>query len=157
MHDEPNQHIQQTANRGRSHQAPMAASSARARALPRFLLPSFAWRPSPIRPTSVANFRGQIAADRSSVARNGSWRHLVASSTPQPLHWRPQSASNSCSLPRLSRTFHSTAQRPRDHHFDTLKFVQRLKDEGLSEKQAVAMMRVLSDVIEERCALQCSV
>jgi hypothetical protein len=28
--------------------------------------------------------------------------------------------------------------------------VQRLKEEGFSEKQAVAMMRVLSDVIEER-------
>jgi hypothetical protein len=47
------------------------------------------------------------------------------------------------------RAFHSTPVRARDHHFDTLKFVQRLKDEGLSEEQAVAMMRVLSDVIEE--------
>ncbi|KAL9079781.1 MAG: hypothetical protein Q9157_001353 [Trypethelium eluteriae] len=37
----------------------------------------------------------------------------------------------------------------RDHHFDTLKFVQRLKDEGFTEEQAVAMMKVLSDVIEE--------
>jgi Protein of unknown function (DUF1640) len=81
------------------------------------------------------------------------------SSTSQPLRrpTRPQSASGSRSLPQLSRTFHSTAQRPRDHHFDTLKFVQRLKDEGFSEEQAVAMMRVLSDVIEERCAIQYSV
>jgi Protein of unknown function (DUF1640) len=31
----------------------------------------------------------------------------------------------------------------------TLKFVQRLKGEGFSEEQAVAMMRVLNDVIEE--------
>lgn len=37
----------------------------------------------------------------------------------------------------------------RDHHFDTLKIVQRLKEEGFSEEQAVAMMRVLNDVIEE--------
>lgn len=37
----------------------------------------------------------------------------------------------------------------RDHHFDTLKFVQRLKKEGFSEEQAVAMMRVLNDVIQE--------
>ena len=37
----------------------------------------------------------------------------------------------------------------RDHHFDTLKFVQRLKDEGFSEEQSKAMMLVLSDVIEE--------
>jgi Protein of unknown function (DUF1640) len=47
------------------------------------------------------------------------------------------------------RAFHSTPVRARDHHFDTLKFVQRLKDEGFSEEQAVAMMRVLSDVVEE--------
>jgi hypothetical protein len=43
-----------------------------------------------------------------------------------------------------------TARTARDHHFDTLKFVQRLKDEGFTEEQAEAMMRVLSDVIEER-------
>ncbi|OMP81387.1 Protein FMP32, mitochondrial [Diplodia seriata] len=47
------------------------------------------------------------------------------------------------------RAFSATAARPKDHHFDTLKFVQRLKDEGLTEEQAVAMMKVLSDVIEE--------
>lgn len=46
--------------------------------------------------------------------------------------------------------FSSTPIRPRDHHFDTLKFVQRLQDEGFTEEQAVAMMKVLSDVIEER-------
>lgn len=44
----------------------------------------------------------------------------------------------------------STALRwGRDHHFDTLKVVQRLKDEGFSEEQSRAMMLVLSDVIEE--------
>ncbi|RAL06746.1 CCDC90 family protein [Aspergillus homomorphus CBS 101889] len=47
------------------------------------------------------------------------------------------------------RAFHASASRQRDHHFDTLKFVQRLKDEGFSEEQAVAMMRVLNDIIEE--------
>lgn len=47
------------------------------------------------------------------------------------------------------RAFHASAARERDHHFDTLKFVQRLKDEGFSEEQAVAMMRVLNDVIQE--------
>lgn len=50
----------------------------------------------------------------------------------------------------LRRTFHVTARRARDHHFDTLKFVQRLQEEGFTETQAVAMMKVLSDVIEER-------
>ncbi|GIK06830.1 hypothetical protein Aspvir_002482 [Aspergillus viridinutans] len=45
--------------------------------------------------------------------------------------------------------FHASASRQREHHFDTLRFVQRLKDEGFSEEQAVAMMRVLNDVIQE--------
>lgn len=48
------------------------------------------------------------------------------------------------------RAFSASTPRPRDHHFDTLKFVQRLKDDGFTEEQAVAMMKVLSDVIEER-------
>jgi hypothetical protein len=43
-----------------------------------------------------------------------------------------------------------TAPQLKDHHFDTLKFVQRLKDEGFTEEQAEGMMRILSDVIEER-------
>lgn len=48
------------------------------------------------------------------------------------------------------RSFQTTARRSRDHHFDTLKFVQCLREEGFTEAQAVAMMKVLSDVIEER-------
>lgn len=52
--------------------------------------------------------------------------------------------------PSGRRQFSASARRPRDHHFDTLKFVQRLKDDGFTEEQAVAMMKVLSDVIEER-------
>ncbi|PGH04442.1 hypothetical protein AJ79_07099 [Helicocarpus griseus UAMH5409] len=47
------------------------------------------------------------------------------------------------------RAFHSTPANQRDHHFDTLKIVQRLKAEGFSEEQAEALMRVLNDVIEE--------
>ncbi|EWC44635.1 hypothetical protein DRE_06624 [Drechslerella stenobrocha 248] len=48
-----------------------------------------------------------------------------------------------------SRLFGSTTQLCRDHHFDTLKVVERLKAEGFTEAQSVAMMRVLSDAIEE--------
>lgn len=47
------------------------------------------------------------------------------------------------------KAFSTTAVQQKAHHFDTLKFVQRLKDEGFTEEQAVAMMRVLNDVIEE--------
>ncbi|KAK6430178.1 Protein fmp32, mitochondrial [Oleoguttula sp. CCFEE 5521] len=49
----------------------------------------------------------------------------------------------------ISRPFTTTARNSRDHHFDTLKFIQRLQMEGFSEEQSVAMMKVLSDVIEE--------
>lgn len=45
--------------------------------------------------------------------------------------------------------FSTTPRRTKDHHFDTLKFVHRLRREGFTEDQAVAMMRVLGDVIEE--------
>lgn len=54
--------------------------------------------------------------------------------------------------PATMRAFHSTPSRQRDHHFDTLRFVQRLKGEGFTEEQAAAMMKVLNDVIQERCA-----
>ncbi|KAJ5611545.1 hypothetical protein N7528_008650 [Penicillium herquei] len=47
------------------------------------------------------------------------------------------------------RAFHATPVQQRDHHFDTLKFVKRLQAEGFSEEQAVAMMRVLNDIIQE--------
>lgn len=47
------------------------------------------------------------------------------------------------------RAFSTSRSHQKDHHFDTLKFVQRLKSENFSEEQAVAMMRVLNDVIEE--------
>lgn len=47
------------------------------------------------------------------------------------------------------RAFHASATRQRDHHFDTLKFVKRLRAEGFSEEQAAAMMRILNDVIQE--------
>ncbi|KAF2098670.1 DUF1640-domain-containing protein [Rhizodiscina lignyota] len=59
-------------------------------------------------------------------------------------HFRPAAS-------RLSgrRPFSATAKPQRDHHFDTLKFVERLQSEGFTEEQSVAMMKVLSDVIEE--------
>ncbi|KAF2764463.1 DUF1640-domain-containing protein [Teratosphaeria nubilosa] len=50
---------------------------------------------------------------------------------------------------RPARAFSTTPHPRRDHHFDTLKFVTRLQAEGFTEAQAVAMMRVLSDVVEE--------
>lgn len=62
---------------------------------------------------------------------------------------RPASITMAVASLQSRREFAATSPRPRDHHFDTLKFVQRLKDDGFTEEQAVAMMKVLSDVIEE--------
>jgi hypothetical protein len=59
--------------------------------------------------------------------------------------------ASAISLPAsLQHAFHTGAALQKDHHFDTLKFVQRLQAEGFSEEQSEALMRVLSDVIEER-------
>jgi predicted DsbA family dithiol-disulfide isomerase len=62
----------------------------------------------------------------------------------------PRSKPSILQNPAHRLAFHATARQARDHHFDTLKFVQRLQEEGFTEAQAVAMMKVLSDVIEER-------
>jgi hypothetical protein len=62
----------------------------------------------------------------------------------------PRNAGSMLQQPVLRRAFHASAPRRRDHHFDTLKFVQRLQGEGFTEEQSVAMMKVLNDVIEER-------
>ncbi|KAI7468692.1 DUF1640-domain-containing protein, partial [Hortaea werneckii] len=51
--------------------------------------------------------------------------------------------------PLRNQPFTTTRPCQKDHHFDTLKFVQRLEAEGFTEAQSAAMMRVLSDVIEE--------
>ena len=64
--------------------------------------------------------------------------------------WQPTTARGPAEALRSRRSFSTTGALQKDHHFDTLKFVQRLRDEGFSEEQAVAMMRVMSDVIEER-------
>jgi len=60
-----------------------------------------------------------------------------------------QTAVNAASS-HIRRSFTCTSRRERDHHFDTLKLVQRLRDEGFTEEQAVATMQVLGDVVEER-------
>ncbi|KAL8781143.1 MAG: hypothetical protein Q9213_006143 [Squamulea squamosa] len=70
---------------------------------------------------------------------------------------RPSTAAPRQEINPLHAAFQMLSQKPfsttsylfRDHHFDTLKLVQRLKDEGFSEEQSKAMMLVLSDVIEE--------
>ncbi len=154
----------------------MATSSPQVQTLPRFLLPSLTWKPNVSRTATGAlcvspgheqrqpnkiNRRGittQVSALPSHHGaststyrsfRRGAVLSARAAQTPLPECLAPKKQSILQSS-QLKRAFHVTARRPRDHHFDTLKFVQRLKDEGFSEEQSVAMMKVLSDVIEER-------
>ena len=72
---------------------------------------------------------------------------LPAARTPRPFPFAGAPAA--AAALSFHRAFSSTFAGPRDHHFDTLKFVQRLRSEGFSEEQAVALMHVLSDVVEE--------
>ncbi len=88
-----------------------------------------------------------VALQRSSFS---SWQHLQQStSTYPPQHPHKRSHTPEAPNPTQRRSFHATSTQLRDHYFDTLKVVQRLKEEGFSDEQAEAMMRVLSDVIEE--------
>ncbi|KAG8525406.1 uncharacterized protein KY384_009050 [Bacidia gigantensis] len=66
-----------------------------------------------------------------------------------PIHERRCIVTAGDSRQRLGKAFSTTTPNYRDHHFDTLKFVQRLRGEGFSEEQSKALMLVLSDVIEE--------
>jgi hypothetical protein len=140
------------------YQNTMATPISQATSIPRFLLPRLTWAP-----TSVS-----LAISVSVLQRNQT-RRITSQSVGHPRQsqfecsnaiWNASTLSRCASSFRhtsplsqctpIRRNFSATARQARDHHFDTLKFVQRLKDEGFTEEQAVAMMKVLSDVIEER-------
>ena len=69
---------------------------------------------------------------------------------PPTQFWHPPRLSPLTHPALRRRGFHASVHAPKDHHFDTLKFVQKLQDEGFSEEQSVALMQALSGVIEER-------
>jgi hypothetical protein len=130
----------------------MAMAQPAAHALPRFLLPKLSWQASP---SSTHH-----AARAMSIMPMGYPRHThnrqapqaprdMLAATKRPM-LKAQPASTIMQSRFIRRAFSATAIQSRDHHFDTLKFVRRLKEEGFTEDQAVAMMKVLSDVIEER-------
>jgi hypothetical protein len=127
-------------------------------AIPRFLLPRLTWGSGILKPT-VCN--GPFEARRQPISTNASpplgqpgfIRSPWTSPIRHPVQAQARLAVRPVSIAAAQRCFSATACQSRDHHFDTLKFVQRLKDEGFTTEQAEAMMRVLSDVIEERLAL----
>lgn len=106
------------------------------------------WR----RKSLFAPFRVPSSAPSLNISRNSFWRtHSVSSSKVLPLPTSTLSFASSfnANTRTIRRSFSTTPQLLRDHHFDTLKCAQRLKSEGFSEEQSKAMMLVLSDVIEE--------
>ncbi|KAI9853393.1 MAG: hypothetical protein M1824_001294 [Vezdaea acicularis] len=116
-----------------------------AQALPRFLLPAITWKQAILRPT-VSPLAKSFSTSRQPHLSSNPPRHNITSSIHNVHSPRPLIRASSL---LTQRPFSSAPHRLRDHHFDTLKFVQRLHDEGFSEEQSVALMRVLSDVIEE--------
>jgi hypothetical protein len=122
------------------------ASPTISQVLPRFLLPKLSWQPVPLHHNAVRAL-SNIPTRYNGVPKptDPPARKLI---TRYNASLRPKSSILENRAHR--RAFHATARRARDHHFDTLKFVQRLQEEGFTEPQAVAMMKVLSDVIEER-------
>ncbi|KAI4720082.1 DUF1640-domain-containing protein [Aureobasidium sp. EXF-10727] len=118
----------------------MAASST---CIPRFLLPRLSWSLQAPAPFHAA---ARIHAPTLPSASMNYTTRALSRAKKFPIAGRI-AFGQAAVQPR--RPFSATTQRNRDHHFDTLKFVQRLKDEGFTEEQAVAMMKVLSDVVEE--------
>ncbi|CAN9102966.1 unnamed protein product [Alternaria alternata] len=130
----------------------MAAPARQATAIPRFLLPQISWPARVSRPAALGAL--EQGRHRSCIASES--RAAFPKSLPLQARTRtlwpktsPQYASGHASALEFRRNFSATAQHSKDHHFDTLKFVQRLKEEGFTEEQAEGMMRVLGDVIEE--------
>lgn len=117
-----------------------APSVVAAEMLPRFLLPRLSWGA----PLSAS----KAVARPMTAIHSRDQRRSFATFQNGPVPARRCVRQNESLI--LRRAFHATALRQRDHHFDTLKFVQRLQSEGFTEVQSVAMMKVLNDVIEER-------
>ncbi|KAI2629878.1 DUF1640-domain-containing protein [Hypoxylon sp. NC1633] len=117
--------------------------------LPRFLLPRLSWigstGPSQAFRATILPFESRRSWQRHDTASFHSYRNVSRCSSGE-ISTRPSILLQN---PSLRRSFHATAPRSRDHHFDTLKFVQRLQSEGFTEEQSVAMMKVLNDVIQE--------
>jgi hypothetical protein len=110
--------------------------------LPRFLLPRLSWTA----PLSAS----RTAAAQPFAAFRPNNRKSIQSSVPAFNTNFSARRYNDGQAPAVRRDFHATSRRLREHHFDTLKFVKQLKDEGFTEEQSVAMMKVLNDVIQER-------
>ncbi|KAK4149074.1 hypothetical protein C8A00DRAFT_38332 [Chaetomidium leptoderma] len=141
-----------------------------AQTLPRFLLPRLSWTGPLSTATSFTGASAVVFQQTRNTAKGAGWQttprrwlhaaghrnqtggsSALRDNSENKRHQArtPRSLSSFVGNPVLRRSFHASAARQRDHHFDTLRFVQRLQEEGFTEEQSVAMMKVLNDVIEE--------
>ncbi|PNS17727.1 Protein FMP32, mitochondrial [Sphaceloma murrayae] len=129
----------------------MAVSRSVTAAIPRFLLPRLSWTPISETRTCLARGARTAVTPRLGQRYLSSAGHGSTSSHVNDNSGTTLSSKNAQSktLAWQRRWFSATSRRSRDHHFDTLKFVQRLQEEGFSEEQAVALMKILGDVVEE--------
>ncbi|KAH7077304.1 hypothetical protein FB567DRAFT_147733 [Paraphoma chrysanthemicola] len=129
----------------------MAALAIPKLVLPQSLLPRLSCPSRIARPVSIGAFEARRSRSTTLSTRCATRPVTAAIQQCSSPRWRvsPHSVASNVSTVKPRRHFSATATQQKDHHFDTLKFVQRLKEEGFTEEQAEGMMRVLSDVIEE--------
>jgi hypothetical protein len=132
----------------------MSAFAMQAAPLPRFLHPQLSWSARAGRSPALSALEARRHQYSSAPKRCATTPIATAIQQQHTQRWpnRSQHATKHPSALESRRQFSATAPQLKDHHFDTLKFVQRLQDEGFTEEQAEGMMKVLGDVIEERCA-----
>ncbi|KAJ5944878.1 hypothetical protein N7516_005046 [Penicillium verrucosum] len=140
--------------------------------VPRNILPRLTWNSSSSRPSVTVTHHPALATSQrrplpqawspvkrrfSSLSPPSQSSQLISTSSRDAISGYLVSRGTSIITPATSNTTPPRKSdptqwrlfRPRDHHFDTLKFVKRLQAEGFSEEQSVAMMRVLNDIIQE--------
>lgn len=130
------------------HNTTMSAPMLSRTAIPRFLLPQSSWTRASFHRSATQNVFEARRHQSSTAPERCASRPITTAL--QRHKQSTYSAARVTSIFESRRNFSATAPQFRDHHFDTLKFVQRLKDEGFTDEQAEGMMRVLGDVIEER-------
>jgi hypothetical protein len=141
---------------GRNSNSPnitMAYLPIQATALPRLMLPQLSRSTRTIRPAALGALEARRHRSSPTFGQCAPSPITTALQQRTTRQWRtgsPCFAAGCTSILDTCRHFSATAPQLRDHHFDTLKFVQRLREEGFSEEQAEGMMKILGDVIEER-------
>ncbi|KJX94849.1 DUF1640-domain-containing protein [Zymoseptoria brevis] len=110
----------------------------------RGLVPRLSWTASSIRPATTSFARHHTSPQQQQLPSRSTATAAFARNA-----WASRRASPSSIRHAAACAFSTTAPLKKDHHFDTLKFVQSLEASGFSKAQSESIMRVLDSVIEE--------